>query len=155
MVSYNHKAYTRWCQIVKINEVDSVGLFYCGALFQCSKDASLQWFRYSIVHRIIPMNNFLYFIKVTTCNKCDLCHEYAESIEHLFYNSHSSKLENLQISISNAGIQGVALGISTTMLSQILVRSLIIILVKYFILEILQKTIPHQFCLLRFLKDYF
>ena len=157
-VSYDQKAYARWCHIVIINESDWP--FYCDAPFRNSKDSRLRWFQYSIVHRIIPTNKFLYMIKVTTCDKCDLCHECTESIEHLFYNCpHSSKLwHNLLICLSNGGFQGITLDIFTVLFGSNFCRelNLIIILVKYFIWKCkLQKTLPDEFRLLIFLKDYF
>ena len=56
-----------------------------GMPFSITRDSSLQWFQYRIIHRIIGTNYFLYKIKYKTSAECSFCHDMPETIEHIFW----------------------------------------------------------------------
>ena len=156
--SHEHKSYIKWCQTISISKED--WSFFCSVPFQCSSDTKLRWFQYRLLHRIIPTNRYLHLLKITTFDKCDFCHEYIETIDHLFYFcTHAAKIWNkLQMLLNKAGMQIVIMDISTVLFGANFARelNLIIILVKQFIFDCkLRKKIPRQENLLMFLRDYF
>ena len=50
-----------------------------------TKDTSLFWFQYRIAHRILGVNKYLYFSKITDSQTCALCKLEPETLLHLFF----------------------------------------------------------------------
>ena len=50
-----------------------------------TKDVSLLWFQYRIVHRILGVNKYLYFSKIVDSQKCIICTLEPETFLHLFF----------------------------------------------------------------------
>lgn len=46
----------------------------------------IRWFQYRLPHRIIPTNRYLYLIDVIDLDKCTVCGNHIETIDHLFCN---------------------------------------------------------------------
>ena len=53
--------------------------------FKTTKDSSLQWFQYRLIHRIIPVGSYLKKIQIKPTDTCTLCKETVETIVHLFF----------------------------------------------------------------------
>ena len=60
-------------------------LFYSQP-FNLTKDSSLQWLQIRILHRIIPVNKYLFTLKLKNSQECTFCKSESETIQHLFYN---------------------------------------------------------------------
>ena len=54
-------------------------------LFKTTKDSSLQWFLYRLMHRILPVGTYLRKIQLKPNDTCNLCKEAVETIVHLFF----------------------------------------------------------------------
>ena len=55
------------------------------ACFKTTKDTTLQWFQYRLLHRILPVGYYLKMIKVKTTDLCSLCKQGVESIVHICF----------------------------------------------------------------------
>ena len=53
--------------------------------FHSVKDASLVWFQYRILHRILATNKFLHMIHYIDSDICSFCNTYPETLQHLFF----------------------------------------------------------------------
>lgn len=63
--------------------------------FNVTKDSAAQWFKYRILHRILPVKNYPKNIKATDNDDCTFCGNSAETIEHIFVScSHSLAMWN-------------------------------------------------------------
>lgn len=51
--------------------------------FNVTKDSAAQWFQYRILHRILPVKNYLKKIKATDNDDCTFCGNSTETIEHI------------------------------------------------------------------------
>ena len=60
-------------------------------LFQITNDSMIQWFQYRLQNRILPLNSYLKTIGSRQCNKCNLCNNEIETIEHLFWECRECK----------------------------------------------------------------
>jgi hypothetical protein len=60
--------------------------------FEITSDSKIQWFQYRIVHKIIGTNSLLHKMKITNDPLCTFCKQYDETIEHLFWECHFSKI---------------------------------------------------------------
>lgn len=49
------------------------------------KDTTLIWFQNRIVHRILSTNTYLCKIGLKQNNPCDFCHEFPNTIQHIFW----------------------------------------------------------------------
>lgn len=49
-----------------------------------TKDISLRWFQYRLIHRILPTNSFLHKLHLVDSPYCSFCGLYNETYEHLF-----------------------------------------------------------------------
>ena len=49
-----------------------------------TKSSKLQWFQYRIIHRILGANSLLHKINQKPNDKCSVCLEEVETIEHIF-----------------------------------------------------------------------
>ena len=68
----------KWKQIFKV-------------CFKFSSDASLTWFQYRILFRIIGVRKYLKITHIEESSVCRLCIDSEETISHLFYNCNKSK----------------------------------------------------------------
>ena len=53
--------------------------------FSSHLDTKKIWFQYSIIHRILPLNDLLFKMKLIETNQCSFCNNSAETITHIFY----------------------------------------------------------------------
>ena len=79
-----------------------------------TKDSAAQWFQYRILHRILPVKNYLRKIKATDNDDCTFCGNSTETIEHIFVScSHSLAMWNqFSIHIYNTTSERVGFNIS-------------------------------------------
>ena len=89
--SYEPKMKTKWCQEInqEIDVLDWKTIFK--ACFRFSCDASLTWFQYRVLFRIIGVRKHLKIIGKDESSLCRLCTEDEESIVHLFFSCEHSK----------------------------------------------------------------
>ena len=109
--------------------------------FKTTKNSKLQWFQYRIVHRILGTNNYLFKMNLATSDKCSLCSEGVETIEHLFWScDKTNKLwedlnqwifENIEIELT-LNLSIVLFGLLDQS-NKNYVRNLIILLSKFYI----------------------
>ena len=53
-------------------------------VFKTTKDVTLRWFQYRIVHRILATNSFLTKIKILNNPLCTFCKQVEETLPHIF-----------------------------------------------------------------------
>ena len=66
---------------------DTVSIFWKVIYRVCFKsigDNELKWFQYNKVNNILATKHYLYKIKLTESEKCQLCNSQTETISHLF-----------------------------------------------------------------------
>lgn len=80
----------KWETLLEIDDTFSWKSKY-NALFNCTKDSKLLWLKYTIFHRILGANKYLFYCNIRCNNKCNLCTKEPESIDHLFFYCHKSK----------------------------------------------------------------
>jgi hypothetical protein len=56
--------------------------------FTCLKDTTLRWFQYTVLHRIIVTNIFLYRLQISDTDTCSFCATTPETLEHMLYECH-------------------------------------------------------------------
>ena len=71
--------------------------------FKSIKESKLQWLQFQILHRIIPINDYLYKLKKVNCPFCTFC---KAEIENLHFSmaisaEHRSKFAALQIRVTS------------------------------------------------------
>jgi hypothetical protein len=68
---------------------------YYSLPFNNTKNTSAQWLQFRILHRILPVNEYLFKLKLKDSPLCSYCNVENESIEHLFWSCvHTSRLLN-------------------------------------------------------------
>ena len=78
----------------------------------CTKDTSLIYFQYKILHRILTTNTFLFKINYNDSPNCSFCNQFQETLTHLFFECKiindlwielfswlSNRLENFNLSL--------------------------------------------------------
>ena len=53
--------------------------------FQCTRDTSLLYFQYKILHRVLATNSFLFKIGIADSDTCTFCEQFSETIQHIFF----------------------------------------------------------------------
>ena len=66
--------------------------------FKTTKDSSIQWLQYRILHRILPVNYYLKKINLVSSDCCSFCNNEVETIQHVFIGC--EKVSNLCSSLS-------------------------------------------------------
>ena len=109
------------------------------------------WFQYSIIHRILPLNDLLYKMKLKDTNICSLCNISIETLTHLFYEC--PKVQNIWKNLKtwieektdsklDFSRRNICLGYPK---KRNMILNLIIITVKYNIYRSKLKGIPPKF----------
>ena len=122
--------------------------------FYTTRNTSIQWFQYRIIHKIIPTKKYLKMINVERDDICTLCGKYTEDIQHLFFYCEKSLQlwSNLGTFILNKIDEIVNFDIFTVIFGYTANYShpinLIILLTKYYIYTSAQsKRVPNIFAL--------
>ena len=76
-------AISKWNTVFENDPLDWKSIFT--VCFKTTKDSSLQWFQYRLIHRIIPVGSYLKKIQIKPTDTCTLCKETVETIIHLFF----------------------------------------------------------------------
>ena len=79
--------------------------------FCIAKDTKLQNFQFKLLHRILPVNSFLYKCGLKETELCTFCMETKENLLHLFWKCNLAKKNWFAVKIFLM-ICGIALGIS-------------------------------------------
>ena len=61
-------------------------------IFMSTKDSSLRWLHYRILHRIIATNSYLHKIGISDTNTCSFCNSSVETISHIFFQCNFSMM---------------------------------------------------------------
>jgi hypothetical protein len=75
---------SKWMSIFEIIQLKDWNHIF-GMPFSITKDSTLQWFQFRIIHRIIGTNYLLYQINYKSSAECSFCHSVTETIEHIFW----------------------------------------------------------------------
>ena len=81
---------SKWMSIFEIIQLKDWNHIF-GMPFSITKDSTLQWFQFRIIHRIIGSNYLLYQINYKSSAECSFCHSVTETIEHFFGNANMLK----------------------------------------------------------------
>ena len=54
--------------------------------FKITEDTKIQWFQFRLLHRILPVGQYLKKIGATNNELCSFCDHSVESLEHVFFN---------------------------------------------------------------------
>ena len=74
---------SKWNTVFENDPLDWKSIFT--VCFKTTKESSLQWFQYRLIHRIIPVGSYLKKITIKPTDTCTLCKETVETIVHLFF----------------------------------------------------------------------
>lgn len=67
--------------------------------YESTKETKLRSFQQKIIHRILPLNSWLYKCNLSTTSNCDFCLIHKESIEHFFWECTETK--NIWLNLQN------------------------------------------------------
>ena len=83
--------------------------------FKSISDNDLKWFQYKVINNILATKHYLYKVKISDCNECQLCNSHPETISHLFSKCKESEelWKNVNSWILNR--TGIALVLTNTM----------------------------------------
>ena len=76
-------AISKWNTVFENDPLDWKLIFT--VCFKTTKDSSLQWFEYRLIHRILPVGSYLKKIQIKPTDTFTLCKETVETIVHLFF----------------------------------------------------------------------
>ena len=77
----SHKSMLKWDS--KFDNLNWNKIFYL--CHKTSIDTKLRWFQMRLLYRILPTNRFLFLRNIKSSEMCNLCQNYVETIEHMFY----------------------------------------------------------------------
>lgn len=60
--------------------------------FNSTLSTKLRYFQFQFLHRYLPVNKFLFDIKIIDSNLCSFCNQHTETLQHLFWECTISKL---------------------------------------------------------------
>ena len=95
------KGLTKWTIYFNLTEMEKKEFYI--ATHVLTKNTKLLWLQLRIKHNIICTNSFLFKIGVLNDQNCTFCHEFTETIDHLFWECDKVKelLLNLQTFCTN------------------------------------------------------
>ena len=76
--------HTKWENNIETSTEDWHGIYSLS--FCIAKDTKLQNFQFKLLHRILPVNSFLYKCGLKETELCTFCMETKENLLHLFWN---------------------------------------------------------------------
>ena len=79
----------KWIKLYKDSIIDWKQIY--ALPFNVTKDSAIQWLQVRILHRFLPLNKYLYTLKLKDDEKCALCKREVEQINHLFFSCPKTK----------------------------------------------------------------
>lgn len=110
------KSEDKWQTILDCNLSENNWMEIYNTPHQATRDTKLRLLQYKILHRILPVNSWLFKCGLTNSNTCNFCQIYIETIEHLLWECNVIKnlwlalCQKLNIEIFN--MKDAILGIS-------------------------------------------
>ena len=76
---------SKWSEKLNMSYSGEEWSFIFSLPFHLTKDSSLQWFQYRIVHIILDTNALFFKMNIKESGICSFCKSEQESLEHLFW----------------------------------------------------------------------
>ena len=89
--------------------------------FKTTKDTSIQWMQYRLLHRILPVKYYLKKISVLPSDSCTFCDKEVETIQHVFIGCEnvSSIWSSLSMHIYNTTSQRIGFNVVNILLGEL------------------------------------
>ena len=84
-LQYKQKYKDKWNTTLNVNLSDQEWKMINILPFRITKDTSLRWLQYRIIHRCIATNDMLSKFNLVESSLCTFCSEHTETIKHLFF----------------------------------------------------------------------
>lgn len=146
----------KWNQRYNIEQND--WKFFYSLPFNSIKDTNCQWLQVRILHRILPLNDYLFKLKLNSSPNCTFCNNENETIEHLFWycNSTQALYSEVKSFCENHYIVPVLNEIDVIFGAKSCPQNVLITLLKQYIFQARSLNNRLSFlCLKKFLKYYF